>query len=76
MSISSHNDEVDASLPGHRRPSSTIFSYILARRLARKYKKMSPQASSSPPIRHQIIMVRSHLKNKNIRILTLKIKII
>ena len=62
MSIGSHNDEVVASLRVIVDLRRQFIPCFLARRLARKYEKMSPQASSSPPIRRQIITVRSPFK--------------
>ena len=45
----SHNDEVDASTPGHPHLPRQFIPYFLARRLARKHEKMSPQARLPPP---------------------------
>ena len=60
MSIGSHNDGVDASTSGHRRLPRQFIPYFLARKLARKYEKMSRQAPLPLRFRHQIITVRSH----------------
>ena len=54
----SHNDEVDASTPGHRHLRRQFIPYFLAHRLARKYEKMSPQAPLPLRLRHLIITVR------------------
>ena len=40
-STCSHNDEVDASTPGHPHLPRQFIPYFLAHRLARKYEKMS-----------------------------------
>ena len=58
-STCSHNDEVDASASGHRHLPRQFIPYFLARRLARKYEKMSPQAPLPLQLRHLIITVRS-----------------
>ena len=52
MKVHAHNnDEVDASASGHPQPSSTILFHIfLLAGSQENIKKMSPQASSSPPI--------------------------
>ena len=60
MSISSHNDKVDAFTTGHRHLPRQFIPYFLARRLARKYEKMSRQAPLPLRFRHLIITVRSH----------------
>ena len=54
----SHDDRVDASTPGHPRLPRQFIPYFLARRLARKYEKMSPQARLPLRLRHLIITVR------------------
>ena len=59
-STCSHNDEVDASTPGHRHLRRQFIPYFLARRLARKYEKMSPQAPLPLQLRHLIITVHSY----------------
>ena len=45
----SHNDEVDASTPGHPHLPRQFIPYFLARRLARKHEKNVSSGSSSPP---------------------------
>ena len=40
----SHDDRVDASASGHPHLRRQFIPYFLARRLARKHEKMSPQA--------------------------------
>ena len=57
-STCSHNDEVDASAPGHPHLPRQFIPYFLAHRLARKYEKMSPQARLPLRLRHLIITVR------------------
>ena len=54
----SHDDRVDASASGHPHLPRQFISYFLARRLARKYEKMSPQARLPLRLRHLIITVR------------------
>ena len=54
----SHDDRVDASTPGHPHLRRQFIPYFLARRLARKYEKMSPQARLPLRLRHLIITVR------------------
>ena len=55
----SHNDEVDGSTSGHRHLRRQFIPYFLARRLARKHEKMSPQAPLPLRLRHLIITVRA-----------------
>ena len=53
-------NEVDASTPGHPQPSSTILFHIfLLAGSQENIKKMSPQASSSPPTPASNFTVRS-----------------
>ena len=59
----SHDDRVDASTSGHPHLPRQFIPYFLARRLARKYEKMSPQARLPLRLRHLIITVRPHPHN-------------
>ena len=61
----SHDDRVDASTPGHRHLRRQFIPYFLARRLARKHEKMSPQAPLPLRLRHLIITVRPQDKYFN-----------
>ena len=54
----SHDDRVDASASGHPHLPRQFIPYFLARRLARKHEKMSPQARLPLRLRHLIITVR------------------
>ena len=54
----SHDDRVDASASGHPHLPRQFIPYFLARRLARKHGKMSPQARLPLRLRHLIITVR------------------
>ena len=59
----SHDDRVDASTSGHPYLRRQFIPYFLARKLARKYEKMSPQARLPLRFRHLIITVRPHPHN-------------